>query len=188
MPAKIALTAVEKKTSALEGRDESFLRFLVQQGFLPPSRIDALRKEVNHTKRPLVELLMESGITPEEKILSSLSKVIGVPYRIVPPEFTAPAELLRMISEEAVRMYQFVPLGRDGSILDVGMLDPNDVRSRDALRFLATRADVTTNVFLISPTAFQHILKLYRTLGGEVRQALQELEQTISEAETPGAV
>ena len=186
MPAKIAPTSVGK-TSALEGRDESFLRFLVQQGLLPPSRIDALRKEVIHTKRPLVELLMESGIMPEEKILSSLSKVIGVPYRIVPPEFTAPAELLRMISEEAVRMYQFVPLGRDGSILDVGMLDPNDVRSRDALRFLATRADVTTNVFLISPAAFQHILKLYRTLGGEVRQALQELEQTISEAETPGA-
>jgi len=52
---------------------------------------------------------------------------------------------------------------------------------------MAARADLTTNVFLISPTAFQHILKLYRTLGGEVRQALQELEQTISEAETPGA-
>ena len=186
MPVKIAPQALEK-TPALEGRDESFLRFLAQQRILSPSRIDVLRKEVNRTQRPLVALLVESGILPEEKILSSFSKVIGVPYRSVPPEFMAPAELLRMMPEEAVRMYQFVPLARDGSILDVGMLDPNDVRARDALRFMAARADLTTNVFLISPTAFQHILKLYRTLGGEVRQALQELEQTISEAETPGA-
>src|SRR3989344_4506716 len=74
-----------------------------------------------------------------------------------------------------------VPLARKDSILEVGMLAPEDRRARDALRFITARAELTPHVVQISLSTFRRVQKEYRTLGGEVKEALQELQQTLAE-------
>ena len=61
------------------------------------------------------------------------------------------------------------------------MLDPEDRRACDALRFITARAELTPHVVQISLSTFRRVQKEYRTLGGEVKEALQELQQTLAE-------
>lgn len=125
-----------------------------------------------------------SIITNEIKLAQARAKELGVPLadlagKIIPPQ------VLREITEEAASFYQFVPLERKGKILEVGMLNPDDLKAQEAIRFIAQNRDFTPKIFLITETDFKNVLKQYRTLKEEVETALSELEKELSIKDEP---
>ena len=163
----------------------AFLDYLLAQGLLDQKRADAVIREGKRSGRMLEELLVEGNILSEEELYTARARFYGVAFRDVPPEFSPPKEVLRLIPEDAMQTYHIVPLAREGSVLEVGMLAPEDRSARDALRFIAVRAELTPQSVQISLSAFRRIQQQYTTLGGEVREALKELEQTLSEEQPP---
>lgn len=99
-------------------------------------------------------------------------------------------EVLGEIPEEAAAFYQFVPIAKKGNILEVGMVNPEDFKAREALRFIALRTRLEPKIFIISQANFQNILRQYRTLRGEVEKALGELERElkIEKAKRPAKI
>lgn len=63
--------------------------------------------------------------------------------------------------------------------LQVGMVYPEDFKSQEALKFLARQQNFVYQVFLITSTNFNELLKQYRNLKGEVGTALEELKEEI---------
>ncbi|MBU3901340.1 GspE/PulE family protein [Patescibacteria group bacterium] len=125
------------------------------------------------------------NITNEIKLAAERAKTLGVPLadlagKIIPPQ------VLREITEEAASFYQFVPLERKGQTLEVGMLNPDDLKAQEAVRFIAQNRDFTPSIFLITDTDFKNVLKQYRTLKEEVETALSELEKELSVKDEPG--
>ena len=90
-----------------------------------------------------------------------------------------PVEVLKEVPEEAAVFYQFVPLAREGNVLEVGMIDPESLKAKEALRFIAQRSGLETKIFAIDQIGFENVLKQYRTLRGEVQKALKELEKEL---------
>lgn len=88
-------------------------------------------------------------------------------------------DVLREITEEAATFYQFLPLEKNGDVLDVGMVDPDDFKSQEALRFIAQNKKFKPRIFLITGADFKNGLKQYRTLKEEVGSALVELEKEL---------
>ena len=162
---------------------EDFLQFLVTRGALPEARSEHIREESERTGRSPLVLIAESGILSEEEAYRLRGEFLGVPFFSIAPDTKIPPELFLLIPEEAAKRYQVVPLGREGFMLDVGMLAPEDSAAQDALRFLATREGIRTRIFLITASAFQGILNQYRPFRGEVAQALTELERILTESE-----
>ena len=92
-----------------------------------------------------------------------------------------PYEILREIPEESALHYKMVPFGKEEGYLDVGMLNPDDVAAREALKFTATKANMPVRIFIITPSDLQKVLSQYKVLAGEVTKVLGEFEK---EAET----
>ncbi|MDH4128635.1 MAG: GspE/PulE family protein [Spirochaetota bacterium] len=92
--------------------------------------------------------------------------------------------VLKEISEETANFYQFVPLEKKGSILEIGMLDPDDIKAREALKFLSLRRKWKPKIFQISQADFKEVIRQYRSLKGEVETALKELETKSIEEKT----
>lgn len=88
-------------------------------------------------------------------------------------------DILREIPEEAAIFYQFVPIAREEGILIIGMVNPDDLRAREALRFITQRSELHPEIYAITKIDFQNVLKQYRTLRGEVKKALKELEKEL---------
>ena len=94
-----------------------------------------------------------------------------------------PVEVLKEVPEEAATFYKFVPIARQGNILELGMVSPDNLKAREALRFIIRRSGLESKIFAIDLTGLNNVLKQYRSLRGEVKKALEELQGEL-EAET----
>ncbi len=86
-----------------------------------------------------------------------------------------PYDVLRFVPEEAAGHYHFVPMGVVDGVLEIGMVDPEDIRGYDALNFIARSTGMPFKVFHISKADFDTVFGMYHGIGGEVDRALTEL-------------
>lgn len=125
-----------------------------------------------------------ANVSSEIKVAQTRARDLGVPFADLTGKTISP-EVLREISEEAATFYQFVPLEKKNGHLQVGMLSPDDLRSQEALKFIAQNRNFEPEIFLITPSDFKTVLKQYRTLKEEVTTALTELEKELAAKELP---
>lgn len=88
-------------------------------------------------------------------------------------------DVLREISEETAAFYKIIPIAKNEDVLEVGMVNPDDLRAKEALRFIAQRNDVELKICAVSQADFNAVLAQYRSLRGEVKKALRELEEEL---------
>lgn len=86
-----------------------------------------------------------------------------------------PYDILRLIPEESAEHYELAPLNVVDGVLEVGMVEPDDIRGFDALNFIARSTGMPFKVFRISKEDFERVLSMYRGLGGEVERAVVDL-------------
>ena len=88
-----------------------------------------------------------------------------------------PVDVLKEIPEESAKFYKFVPIKKYEKTLEIGMVDPQDPKAKEALRFLAMRSGLEFKLYLITEADFKGVMHQYRSLRGEVKKALEELEE-----------
>lgn len=86
-----------------------------------------------------------------------------------------PYDVLHMIPEESAEHYHLAPLALTDGILEVGLLDPENIQSVDALNFIARTTGVPYKIFKISETDLKTILGMYRGLHSEMDRAVSDL-------------
>ncbi len=91
-----------------------------------------------------------------------------------------PPDVLVLVPEDAARHYKMIPLALSGNVLDVGLVDPDDVKAQEALNFLASRNGLMAQVFKISEDEWFKLMKQYAGLGEEVGEALEGLRKELA--------
>ena len=158
----------------------TLIQQLIKKGILDKGKAAALEFEVRETGKREEEVILERRIVDENFLFGLKSKNLKIPLKaIVASE--VPLETLGMIPEETAKHYKMIPLVRKDKTLEVGMVYPKDLKTQEALKFLARQAPFAYQVFLITPTTFSNLLKQYRTLRKEVGRALEELEVELKE-------
>lgn len=90
-----------------------------------------------------------------------------------------PVDVLKEISEEAAAFYKIIPIARNENVLEVGMVNPDDLRAREALRFIAQRSGLELKIYAVNQADFNAVLVQYHSLRSEVKKALRELEEEL---------
>lgn len=152
----------------------TFLEYLGEKGILNDAGLQAVRTEIDTNGLSIEDALKHAGLLPEQ-IMEAKSAYYGVPVRHV-GEDSVPFDLLKYIPEESANHYGFVPVGTSDNVLEVGILEPDNLEAIDALNFISGKINMPYKLFLISPADFENVLKVYKSLSGEVTQALSELE------------
>jgi len=157
------------------------LQKLMQRGVIDDRQARDIETEARLRGMDVSAVLETKGITKEE-IAKARQEDLGVPdvpTISVDPE-TIPYEILDNIPQESASHYKMVPLGIEEGVLQVGMTDPQNVEALDALNFIVRQSGLPFKVYLISESDFQQVLAKYQSLGGEVSQALNELETELT--------
>src|SRR4030042_234862 len=148
---------------------------LIKKEIIDKTKAASLEFEIKNSKRKEEEVILEKGIIDEKFLFNLKSEISKIPLKEIHAE-DVPLQILELIPEESIRYYKMAPLAKEDNTLEVGMVYPQDPVALEALKFLARQNKFSYRISLITPTTLNSLLKQYRTLKGEVTQALEELE------------
>ncbi len=135
-----------------------------------------LEKEIGKSGRTEEEIILDKKILPENSLFELKSKILRVPLKKVKAEEIS-ADVLELIPEEASANYKMMPLSKSENFIQIGMVYPENVSAQNALRFLANQANFNYQVYLITFTDLDNLLKQRKNIGAETKKALEELRQ-----------
>ena len=158
--------------------DDTVMVGLVRNGVLSQADADFVLSRSQTEGVPLSEMLATIGITQDD-IMKAQGSATGVPARTL-GDTQIPYAILDHIPQESAAHYSMVPLGVVDGVLEVGMTDPGNIDAIDALNFLTRKKGLPFKVFRISEDDLKAVLTMYHSLGGEVGQALTELESELT--------
>ena len=159
----------------------SVLDILVASKEIDDREAAEVKKESKKKNISIEEELLLRGLT-DETVLKAKGEALGVPAMIVRNK-KADFELLKHIPEESARHYQIAPLGMENGVMQIGMVDPESVEAKEALKFIASRLNMPFKINLISKKDFEGLLEGYKGISGEVNKALGELESALGAEE-----
>lgn len=157
----------------------SFVDNLVGKKLISAEEAAISQKEAQSSGESLEALLISKGVDPAD-ILEAKGEYFNIPTRKL-DEKKIPFDILKQIPEESVKYYQFVPIGLNDGILEVGVVNTDNLtEARDALQFISSKTNTPYKIFLISQEDFTKVVDSYEGLHGQVSQALSELETELS--------
>ncbi len=154
----------------------SFLEELVKEGGIDKNQIGEIKARAQEKYGGDVEeALIESGVS-EEKILEVKGKYLKMPVlKVNKGELTFDA--LKYISEDSAIHYRFAPVELKDGVLEVGVTNPENVQTMDALQFISAKLGIPFKIYLISKSDYESIMQSYKGIGSQVEKALDELNQ-----------
>jgi type IV pilus assembly protein PilB len=135
--------------------------------------------EATKSNNSIRDVLLKHGITAEV-ILNAESEKFGIPAKVLPATDPAEKKSLEYIPQESAEHYKFVPISAVDNVLEVGIVDPDNIEALDALQFISTRVGMPYKLFLISQSDFDRVIEEYGSIAGEVGEALEELDPTVT--------
>lgn len=165
--------------------EQKILQALQVSGLLSAQDSEGVQLKLKNVEGSLESVLGEVRNIAPEDILAIKEKLSNVKAYLPKDLNVISPNVLGHIPEEAAKQYQIVPLERVGGKLKVGMVNPEDYRARDAIRFIAIGSDIDPELYVITHDAFQKILSRYRTFRTQIKEALVELEKELEGEKKP---
>src|SRR3989344_2066842 len=154
----------------------SFLEELSKVGVINESQIGELKSRAKEKFNGNIdEALIEYGI-PEEKILEIKGGYLKMPIKKVNIHELS-FDILKYISEDSAKHYQFVPINLQEGVLWVGVTNPENTQAMDALQFISAKLGIPFKVYLISKSDYESVIEAYKGLSSQVDEALKEMDE-----------
>lgn len=159
----------------------TLIETLSSSGILKKEDAEYLKEESKKTGKSIEALIYEGNLAKEDDVAKAKSKIFNIPFKGTNDDIRVNEEIIKCISEEAARFYKFVPLAKREGILEVGVLNPDDFEAKEALKFISIKGGFNPELFVITPSLYEQILKQYKTFGEEVTKTLRDLEEETAE-------
>lgn len=143
-----------------------------------------LEAESKSSGKSYEELLLEKKAIDENALFSLKAEELQIPLKKVEVG-EIPLQVLELIPEDSAKYYRMAPLSKANNVLEVGMVYPEDLKAQEALKFLSRQGKFSYDIFLITASALEGLMKQYRNLRQEVTKALEELEEEIKTQKQP---
>lgn len=156
---------------------KNILDILIAKGAVDAKISSQIKEESLLNKTSLEDLLYQRKVS-EADVAEAKSAVTGYSVKFLRGNQVS-LEILKEMPEESAKHYQMIPLAKNEDYLDVGMLNPDDVSAREALKLIATKTNMPVRIFIITPSDLQKVLQGYQSLSGEVTKALGAFEKEV---------
>ncbi|MFA5310595.1 MAG: ATPase, T2SS/T4P/T4SS family, partial [Candidatus Paceibacterota bacterium] len=153
-----------------------FIQKLLEKKIITEEQSKVLSAEFKEFKGTEEQFLLSKKVIKENQLNAIKAEIYGMPFFENAEILEVPSNVLSMIPEESARVYKIIPLGLRGTVLEVGLVNPDDIKAKEALNFLSRQNKITYKTYLISENSFELFLRQYRNVREEVGKALSALE------------
>lgn len=152
----------------------ALLQELRKAGLVSEEDAVRLKRDTLISERSVEDLIYERRFADGRAIAELKAKLLKVPLKKVDIDHYDKG-LLELVPEETARTYAVAPIAKQGNLLVVGMLSPDDPKAQEALKFIARRSRLNLGIYLIAYEDWQSILQIYSPYKGKIEAAVQSL-------------
>ena len=120
---------------------------LLKKNIINASLLAQSQKEAASRGVSFEEILIEKGVSDSD-ITKAKEEVFNIPIKKITESTRVPMEFLREIPEDSVKHYRFIPLEFKEGVLEIGVVNPDDIDTREALQFLSSRLNIPLKIYL----------------------------------------
>lgn len=161
---------------------QTLVEELINRKIILVESLETLKAEAEESQKGIIGLLIGKGIVDDKTIRKIKSEVFKLP-EIDISSIEINKELSREISEDVIKFYGFIPFAKEGELLKVGILDPEDIDALEALKFIAEDRGLELEKYIISYQDFNRLLQEYGSLKLEVGKALERISEETTKKE-----
>src|SRR3990167_8306352 len=118
--------------------NETLLAELQKAKLLSEAAVNKLKRDALLSGQSVEALIAGQRLLDDRKVAELKSVVLGVPYKKIDPKDVDKA-VFDFIPEETARTYAAVPIFKKDNLLIIGMVNPDDAKAQDALKFIGRR-------------------------------------------------
>lgn len=157
---------------------QTLVEELIKREVLDKKRAEEISSKARSQDKDFTQALIEEKIISDSDLLAVKSELYRLPS-VALRDVDVGSEVLKTLPEDIADFYKIAPFDKEGNLLRVGVLNPEDTDALEALKFIAQDRGLTIEKYVIGFSDYSEILKKYRTLVGEVKEALEELSQEL---------
>lgn len=123
-------------------------------------------------------IIIERGVLTDAELLDLKTKLYKIPvFSLADKDLNK--EALKEITEDVATFYQVSPLDKGNGIIKMAIMNPEDIDALEALKFVGKNKGLGIEKYLISYKDYDAVMQQYRTLTGEVGEALESLTEEL---------
>jgi len=107
---------------------------------------------------------------------------LGVKYLKESPE-KIEKKYSKLIPESIASQHRIFSFGKDGDLIKVAMVDPQDLEARNILSFLAERNKLSFDIYLVSSEVMEHMMGKYQSAERAVEDVMKSFEDAFKDRE-----
>jgi type IV pilus assembly protein PilB len=139
-------------------------KFLLDAELVSEKQFEKALQDSKEKNKEVGEILVSSGILPEEELIKIKAHLLGIPFINLEKEMIPP-EILKIIPEPIARVHNIIAFRKNGDTLDVAMLDPEDLRTIEFIQKTNTSLKIspsltTTEGIKAALTQYQQTLEI----------------------------
>lgn len=154
---------------------DDIVSILTKKKILTGEKAEKARRISTEQNISLREALVANKIVDEEEVVKIIGEGLDIPYVDLRDEVILPA-ILDKVPEEAADHYKIVPFFADEEKIKVAFVDPEDIRSNEALRFFSWQRGKKIEKYICSTASFFSAFGQYHIITSEVKKALEDIQ------------
>ncbi|MDP2695669.1 MAG: GspE/PulE family protein [bacterium] len=156
-------------------KDTDFLKAIIDAKLLDPKAANKLLADSQESRKSIEQLIYDRQLIEEERVAKVKGDVLKIPYKKIDLNKITD-KLLSLIPADAAKNYRIIPLEQREDMLVVGAVNPEDIKVREALRFIGKDLKLNLGVYLVTPKDVELVLKKYGGSTDEVAAALKAIK------------
>ena len=154
--------------------DQELVKKLIEKKIITDDVGRRVLRDAGLRGQPAEDLIYQGRLADEVAVAKVKSEMLGIPYKKVNVDAVTDA-LIALIPKETSKTYQVIPVEKNGDMLVVGMLRPDNLQAQEALKFIAKQERVSLGVYLVTPSDIAAVWRKYSPYKNEVDSAVEEM-------------
>ena len=150
--------------------------FLLDAKLVTLEQFEQIEKKSQETGRTIEDLLVSENLVKKEDLIKLKAYILGIPFVSLEKEKIDP-DVLKLIPEPVARTHNIVAFRREGQVLEVAMLDPDDLLTID---FIRKSGNFKIMPRLTDEASLKYVLAQYqKSLEAEFSDLLKQDEEEL---------
>jgi len=159
-----------------------FVQVLLDKKLITKEQLREIIDEVKVSGKKIETAILERGLASETDVLQIKSSVLGMEAVRLKTEKIS-KEVLTLIPQELAQNYKTVAFGKEENVLKVAIVDPTNLKAREAVNFIARQKGLKTKYFLTDQSGLDFVAKSYGDVASQVETVLKAAKHRIDESD-----